>query len=49
MPKGIVWTSIASSVFIVISVLESLAGKQDIALVTAINAIAFAILAIRDN
>ena len=49
MPKGIVWTSIASSVFIAISMIESLAGRQEIALVTAVNAIAFAVLAIRDN
>lgn len=49
MPKGIVWTSIASSALIAISTIDLLAGKADIALALAVNAVALAILALRDN
>lgn len=49
MPKNIVWASIASTAFIAISAVESLAGRQEVALVTAVNAVAFALLSLRDN
>lgn len=49
MPKGIIWTSIVSSVFVAISTIELLTGATDSALVMALNAIAFAVLALRDN
>lgn len=49
MSKSFVWTSIASSVFIAISTIDILAGKTEIGLVMAVNAVALAILALRDN
>lgn len=49
MPKKVIWTAVGSSLFILISVLESLAGSQEVALVTAVNAVALAILALKDN